>query len=253
MGDMARTPDAAFSDRRLAATYDVFEGDREDLDAYEAIVDELAATSVLDVGCGVGVFACRLAKRGIAVIGVDPAGASLDIARAKPGAEVVRWILGDAASLPPMQVDLAVMTGNVAQVFLTDDEWAENLGAIADALRPDGHLVFETRIPSRQAWLDWTPSATRATVSLPDGEVVETWCEVTSVVGELVSFRWTNVFGSDGATIVSDSTLRSRERDQVERSLPDAGFEVSEVRDATDRPGNELVFIARRSDAARRL
>lgn len=59
-----------------------------------------------------------------------------------------------------------------------------------------------------------------------------------------VSFRWTFVFVSDGAVLTSDSTLRFRERDEVTRSLTDAGFVVDEVRDAPDRPGRELVFIA---------
>ncbi|MEJ7707650.1 MAG: class I SAM-dependent methyltransferase [Nocardioidaceae bacterium] len=66
---------------------------------------------VLDVGCGTGTFALLLADRGLEVIGVDPAAGSLDVARAKPGAERVRWIHGDATALPPMQVDLATMTG----------------------------------------------------------------------------------------------------------------------------------------------
>jgi hypothetical protein len=42
-----------------------------------------------------------------------------------------------------------VMTGNVAQVFLTDEDWARALQGIAAALRPGGYLVFETRRPER--------------------------------------------------------------------------------------------------------
>ena len=38
------------------------------------------------------------------------------------------------------------MTGNVAQVFLTDEDWAQALQAIGAALRPRGYLVFETRL-----------------------------------------------------------------------------------------------------------
>ena len=67
---MTTTPDPAFSNPRLAATYDVFEDERDDLDHYEQHVDEFGASSVLDVGCGTGELACRLARRGIAVIGV---------------------------------------------------------------------------------------------------------------------------------------------------------------------------------------
>ncbi|WP_273651852.1 hypothetical protein [Cellulomonas fimi] len=46
--------------------------------------------------------------------------------------------------------------------------------------------------------------------------------------------------------LTSDSTLRFREQDEVVRSLAAAGFTVTEVRDAPDRPGREWVFVARR-------
>jgi SAM-dependent methyltransferase len=69
-------PDALFDDPRLAALYDALDPDRSDLDAYVAIVDELGARRVLDVGCGTGTFACLLAQRGVEVVGLDPAGAS---------------------------------------------------------------------------------------------------------------------------------------------------------------------------------
>lgn len=74
-------PDAIFEERRLAEIYDPLDPDRSDLDAYVALIDELAARSVLDIGCGTGTFACLLAARRILVTGVDPAGASLDVAR----------------------------------------------------------------------------------------------------------------------------------------------------------------------------
>ena len=122
--------------------------DRPDLDVYAAPwCEELGAHHVLDVGCGTGTFACLLAQRGLVVVGLDPAAASLDVARAKPGSDRVRWILGDAPALPPLQADLATMTGNVAQVFVTDEGWDETLRAIRHALRPGGHLVFESSGP----------------------------------------------------------------------------------------------------------
>jgi SAM-dependent methyltransferase len=113
--------DVLFAEPRLAEVYDPLDADRSDLDVYAALVDELGARSVLDVGCGTGTFACLLAERGKEVTGVDPAAASLAVARGKPGADRVRWLIGDATTLPPLQVDLVTMTGNVAQVFLTDE------------------------------------------------------------------------------------------------------------------------------------
>ena len=63
---------------------DGLDGVRDDLDYYHAIINEPSASSVLDIGCGTGTFACQLAHRAITVAGLDPAAASLDIARSKP-------------------------------------------------------------------------------------------------------------------------------------------------------------------------
>lgn len=242
-------PDAVFDDPRLAAIYDALDPDRSDLDAYLAIVEEFDARSVLDLGCGTGVFALSLAARGIEVIGVDPAGASLAVARAKPGAERVRWIEGDATAIPAdVTVDLATMTANVAQVFLTDDAWRRALAAVRAVIRPGGRLVFETRDRAARAWDGWTERATRSTTMVPGVGPVTDWVQVTEVSddGALVSFESPNVFEADGTVVVSRSTLRFRSREEVVASLDACGFAVDEVRDAPDRPGRELVFLALR-------
>ena len=44
------------------------------------------------------------------------------------------------------------MTGNVAQVFVADEEGVTTLRACRDALPPDGQLVCETRDPIKEAW-----------------------------------------------------------------------------------------------------
>jgi 2-polyprenyl-3-methyl-5-hydroxy-6-metoxy-1,4-benzoquinol methylase len=66
-------PDPIFDDPRVAVLYDVFDGERDDLDSYVNIATELKARSVQDVGCGTGSLAIRLAALGISVTGVDPA------------------------------------------------------------------------------------------------------------------------------------------------------------------------------------
>jgi prevent-host-death family protein len=240
--------DPIFAEPRLAEVYDPLDPDRSDLDAYVAMAEEFGARGVLDIGCGTGTFACLLARRGLSVTAVDPAAASLAVARTKPGANRVRWVQGYATDLPPLQVELVTMTGNVAQVFVTDAEWASTLRAAYAALRPGGRLVFETRDPAAKAWLEWNRERSYQRTVVPGVGGVQSWHDLLEVRGDLVSFRSTVVFESDGALLTSDSTLRFRHRDEVTASLAAAGYVVDEVRQAPDRPGRELVFIARRAD-----
>jgi len=240
--------DDIFEHPRLVAVYDALDPDRSDLEVYVEIVHELGAESVLDIGCGTGTFALLLADRGLQVIGVDPAAGSLDVARAKPGAERVSWIHGDATCLPPMQVDLATMTGNVAQAIIDKPDWEGTLRGVFAGLRRGGHLVFETRDPAYRAWREWNRSASYDVTDIPGVGKVERWGELTDISGPLVTFRSTWVFASDGRTLTSDSTLRFRQRDEVEADLTALGYALDDVRGAPDRPGREFVFFARRPE-----
>ncbi|MFJ3194611.1 class I SAM-dependent methyltransferase [Streptomyces griseoviridis] len=238
--------DACFAEPRLAAIYDALDPDRTDLDAYLGMAREFGARRVLDIGCGTGVFALLLAGRGVEVVGVDPARASVDVARGKPGGERVRWCDGDATTLPPLRVDLATMTANVAQGIVDPVAWHGTLRAAHAALRPGGRLVFETRDPAGRAWERWNRADSETVTEVPGVGAVRSWVELTEVRRPLVTFRWTYEFASDGAVLTSDSTLRFRERDEVEGELAATGFVLDEVRDAPDRPGREFVFVARR-------
>ncbi|MFF3563672.1 class I SAM-dependent methyltransferase [Streptomyces sp. NPDC002574] len=238
--------DESYGHPRLAAVYDPLDPDRGDLDAYVRLAEEFGAHRVLDIGCGTGVFALLLADRGIEVVGVDPARASLDVAHGKPGSERVRWIHGDATALPPLRVDLATMTANVAQAIVDPSAWGQTLRKAHEALRPGGRLVFETRDPARRAWEEWNRDSSYRVTQIPGVGAVESWVELIDVSRPLVTFRWTYVFAADGQVLTSDSTVRFRERDETEHALATCGFVTEEVRDAPDRPGREFVFVARR-------
>lgn len=241
--------DPLFEHPTLAALYDVLDPDREDLDCYAAMSAEFGAGSAVDIGCGTGTFALLLAERGLEVTALDPAAASLDVARGKPGAHRVRWLHGDATALEAFHgpgFDLATMTANVTQAIVDPGAWQATLRAVHGSLRPGGRLVFETRDPAARAWSGWNRAASQRSTELPGGGTVDSWVELLDVSPPLVSFRWTFVFQPGSRVLASDSTVRFRDRTEVEADLAATGYRVEQVRDAPDRPGSELVFVASR-------
>lgn len=62
--------------------------------------------------------------------------------------------------------------------------------------------------------------------------------------------RPTPQFVSDGFELESNSTLKSRNRTEVDETLAANGLVTLDVRDAPDRPGREYMFVTRRPDRA---
>ncbi len=196
-------------------------------DVFRAIVDEMPASRVLDLGCGTGRLTIGLAVHGHRVTGVDPAAASIDAARRKPGSEHVTWGIGTSSSLPDASFDTAVMTSHVAQFFVTDDDWRDVLADLHRALVPGGRIAFDSRDPAARAWERWNPIGSRHAVALPDGTPVDVWTEVTSVDDGAVSFTLHYTFPD--TELRSDATLRFRSEPELRRSLAAAGFTIERV------------------------
>ena len=217
-----------YVDPRLVALYDAANPRGADTTFYLRLADRLAARVIVDLGCGTGLLTRALAREGRRVIGVDPAGAMLAVARQGAGAERVEWIAGDSSVLEDWGADLALMTGNVAQVFVDDEAWLTALRNLRRALRPGGHLAFESRNPAARAWEQWNREQTFTRTDTPSGPLEE-WLELVSVGEGRVHFQGHNIFLATGEVLVIDSVLRFRTLEELHRSLDATGFTVEEV------------------------
>ncbi|HEX6817928.1 MAG TPA: class I SAM-dependent methyltransferase [Ktedonobacterales bacterium] len=242
--------DLAYVDPRLVALYDRDNARGADTDFYLQLAIDLDAHRIVDLGCGTGVLTRELATDGREVIGVDPAHEMLAFARRQPGADRVQWIEGDSSAMGKLDADLAVMTGNVAQIFLEDAEWGKTLHDLHDALRPGGHLAFESRNPEARAWEGWIREATYERIDSPSGPM-ECWLELISVGNGRVRFAGHNVFNESGEVLIVPSELRFRSQAEITQSLQDAGFAVEHVygewqRGPLTSASRPMIFVARR-------
>ena len=101
---------------------------------------------VLDLGCGSGLLAARIARSGARVIGVDSSRAMLRRARVRcaPHASRVRWLARDLAALrlPPAHA-LAVACHDVLNHLPSDAALRRVLRSVRRALAPGGSFVFD--------------------------------------------------------------------------------------------------------------
>jgi SAM-dependent methyltransferase len=226
---------AEFYDPRLVAVYNTV----CPLDGYEQfylkLAEELSATTIIDIGCGTGLLTCELAKHGYYMIGIEPAKLMLDAARKSPCSSQVTWLEGDALSLGEHNADLALMTGHVAQFHLDDEYWLEALTCIYRALRPGGHLAFESRNTAVQPWVnhqehrDWHAAASPLKVTDPIEGSLEVWSEPVRINGERVTFKGHYLFERTGEELISMGELIFRTKQALTLSVEAAGFFVDTV------------------------
>lgn len=215
--------DAAFARHDMAVLYDSFNAHGADGDFYLSLAHD--PCRILDLGCGTGSLALRLANLGHSVTGLDPAPGMLDVARAKDKADMVRWIAGDARDVALGETfDLIIMTGHVFQVFLDDAETLAVLCSARRHLAEGGRLVFESRNPPARAWEGWTEEGTRERTAVPGIGPVEVYYQVRQAWGDFVRFDAVFTLLESGERRISESTLRFPGRNIIAQLLEAADF-----------------------------
>jgi SAM-dependent methyltransferase len=138
-------------DEETAARYD----EDETISAPEAVdpvVDFLAALAgdgaALEFGIGTGRIALPLARRGVAVAGVDLSRPMVDRMRAKPGAETVEVVIGDfATATVPGSFAVVYLVFNTIGNLTTQTAQVACFRNAAAHLRPGGCFVIEVGVP----------------------------------------------------------------------------------------------------------
>ncbi len=103
----------------------------------EAVARYPANSRVLDLGCGHGVLARRLAERGMPVTGIDISPAVIEEARRDPAGVEFRVMNGEHLEFDNASFDLVVSSGALHHL---DADRA--LAGIVRVLRPHGGAVF---------------------------------------------------------------------------------------------------------------
>ena len=221
------THDRLYQDPALARFYDLDNHWGPD-DAYIHALAQ-GRSRILDLGCGTGRLATRLAlDHGNQITGVDPARPMLDIARQKHGADRVTWIEADARRLCLDQTfDLITLTGHAFQCFLTEDDRAALAATLATHLAPDGLFLFDSRNPACREWEEWHPETSHEWRDLPGHGRTESWNDAHwDETCQTVTYQTFYRTEADGRLHQAASRIAFPTKAQIAGTLTEAGLAV---------------------------
>jgi 2-polyprenyl-3-methyl-5-hydroxy-6-metoxy-1,4-benzoquinol methylase len=149
------------------------------------LVASYAPATVLDAGCGTGRVAIELARRGIAVLGVDADPGMITAARAK--APELEWDTADLAELDrPERFDVVVLEGNVVP-YVAPERRARAVAACMAHLVPRGRVIARFRL--QPGW--------------PTPDDYERWCTAAGAVPEGRFATWERAPYAGGDYVVA--------------------------------------------------
>jgi SAM-dependent methyltransferase len=239
--------DALFDEDYLYFYGDVLRDEQSDLEAelIWRLLELQPGMDVLDLACGHGRIANRLAERGARVTGLDATPLFLERARAdaeRRGVEV-DYVEGDMRELPwESRFDRIVNWFTAFGYFEDDEEDERVLREAHRALRPGGRLLIENNNLA-ELLPRWQP----AVVVERDGNLMIDRSQFDPVSGRATTER---VIVRDGTTRRVSFSVRMFVAAELRTWLLDAGFSSVDVYDRQGEPltaqSRRMVTIARR-------
>lgn len=251
----------------LAHLYDAAVPDWEgEIDLYRNLArqDVGNSQSILEVACGTGRVAIKLAEAGFHVVGIDLSDDMLDIARRKSTSlSNVSWAKADMRSFHlDQQFAMALLPAYSFQLLLTEDDQEACLRSISKHLLAGARLILhlEQHDPDWLASLpvgDYTPFETSGETSHPHtGDLIRVsyaWSRSPATQSVAVRIRYETI---DPSGVVTRRAEREPLRmactssEQLESLLVRSRFEIEEYRsdficDSFDSTSDEMIVVLR--------
>ncbi len=237
-----------------------------EIDFYRAIALEVKAHAgtILEVGCGTGREALRLAQAGGHIVGLDLSPAMLAVARQKSqGLSNIRWVEGDMQAFElGERFDLILLPGHSFQFMLTIADQLACLECVRRHLTSGGKLVVHLD----HQHIDWLGGLIQGqgTGFELAGEYHQdsmggsvrkwnSWTYEPSTQTASAVTAW-EIIGADGAVRDRQETVKKRLhcvfRFEMEHLLARAGFEVDALygnffRQELQDTSPDMIWVAR--------
>jgi SAM-dependent methyltransferase len=200
---------------------------------------------ILDLACGYGRHANRLAGLGHHMTGVDYMPGFLELARrdAQARGVHVNYVQGDMRQISYDQEFDAVFVLFTAFGYFADQENLQVMKNIAQALKPGGRLLFDT--PNRDTFMrDRLP----AIVTEKDGNLMIDRVSFDSITGQQINRR---IVIRDGIRKDKPFKIRLYNPNEIEDLLAQAGLELDQIYagwdgQAVSPEARRLVIIGRK-------
>ena len=242
---------------RDAQTYDLIDAS---YDADRPFIEQWARAlggPLLDLACGSGRMALRLAAQGYEITGVDITPEMIAHARQKAAVQglSVEWVVADARTFHlAKQFRLTYMLAHAFQFFLTREDQEAMLARVREHLHTEGCFIFDTRNPIPCNLLEVFHSEPQQYVT-PAGEHLTTteqqyYDPMTQIQHYTSTYHWRSSEGQQKEEI-KRTALRYVFPQEVEALLLHSGFQVhscyggwqQEPLTATSR---EMVYVCQR-------
>lgn len=255
-----------------AETYDICVADwTGEIDFYRDVINKEVKPkngTVLELACGTGRVAIRLAQNGLSVVGLDRSPEMLEVARQKSVENMhVRWVEADMRSFQLGETfNLVVIPSHSFQNINTPEDQAACLKCIMKHLKPGGLLLVHLDHMNREN-LSWLGELSRQKKGVFEkaeqfkhpktGCQVQTqraWSYDPATQTAIVQTVWDEI-GSNGEIISRWDTgpvrLHCVFRFEMEHLLKRIGFEIEHIygdffRHALCGDSTEMIWIARK-------